>query len=293
VAAAQAVSGRNLLNGLLALVILGLVLLVVFEPGKSPPPAKVTLTNLNSSDIQRIQISRDDKDTVVLEKRHDRWWLQQPYDIAASEGKVDTALELAHAASLARYPAQTMDAAQTGLQQPTLRISLGDVALRFGTTEPLQGRRYVQVGDTVHLINDRYSFLLRGAAASFVDSALLPADAALREIQLPDFSLHEEDGHWRVSGKQAALSADRLQQFVDEWRHARAMRVSATTDTKAGQAIELRLGKGQAALRFLLTKQDDETLLTRPDLGLCYHFTDTEGQRLLTLPTPPAAAKAQ
>jgi len=281
-------SARNLLNLLLALVVVGLVLIVVFEPGKDTPVEKVTLTPLKAADIQRIEIQQN-SGAVVLEKHDGQWRLQELPDVAVSEGKIDTLLSLAGATSHARYAAASMDLEQTQLSRPELQITLADTRLIFGGTEPLNGRRYVQVGEYVHLIDDRYSYLLRGDAASFVDSAMLPAGAVLSEIRLPDFSLREQDGHWVLQGADVSLSADDLQRFADGWRHARALRVTKAQDVIAsGETIELQLRQRPEPLRFTLSQSDDEMILTREDIGLSFHFTLSTAEGLLKLPTPPA-----
>lgn len=285
-------SARNLLNLLLALAVVGLALLVAFEPGQAPPPAKISLTSLTAKEIQHIEIRHGASTPVVLEKQDGQWRLQGLGAVRVSASKLDTLLSLARASSHARYAAASVDRGQTGLDRPELQVSLNDTPLIFGATEPINGRRYVQVGDSVHLIDDRYSYLLRGDAASFVDSALLPADAALSAIRLPDFSLREEDGHWLLQAGAASPGADALQRFADDWRHARALRVSAATEKTAGaKTIEIQLRQQPQPLRFALSQADDETILTREDLGLSYHFTASTAESLLTLPAPPASEK--
>jgi hypothetical protein len=280
---------RNLLNLILALAVAGLVLIVVFEPGKEPPPAKVLLTAMKAADISHIEIQQD-TGVVVLENRDGQWRLPELPNVAVSEGKIDTLLSLVGATSHARYAAASMNLEQTGLNRPELQITVNGTRLSFGGTEPLNGRRYVQVGDSVHLIVDRYSYLLRGDAESFVDSALLPLDAALSEIRLPDFSLRSRDGHWILEGGEVSPGTDELQRFADSWRHARALRVSRVEGEFAGgKAIELQLRQQSEPLRFTLLQSGDETILTRADLGLRYHLSASTAESLLKLPTPPAS----
>lgn len=280
-------TARNLLNLLLAVVVIGLALLVVFEPGKAPPPAREVLTPLNAADIRRIEIAHGANTPVILEKQDEHWRLPALPGVTVNDAKIDTLLSLAAAVSHARYDVAAVDAEQSGLNRPELQITLGDTRLLFGGTEPLNGRRYVQVGERVHLIVDRYSYLVRGDIASFVDTGLLPAGSALSEIRLPGFSLREQDGHWVLHGGERAPGADELQRFVDGWRFARALRVSLLQgDTTGGEVIELQLGNQLTPLRFMLLQTDGETYLTRADLGLRYHFTASTIEGLLKLPMP-------
>ena len=280
---------RNLLN--LGLVVALLVLggFIGFSQQEPPPVEPERLTTLAKADITRIEIRPARHADALLERRGSEWWLVEPFTARADTARVDAAIGLARARSLARYAASEVDTQQAGLASPDLVLRINDVILELGGTEPLHGRRFVRLGDRVHLIVDRYSYLLQGGLASLVSPQLLPTGARLQAIELPGLHLLQRDGHWQlVDGK--ATSADALQELVDEWRHARALRVSRHDGDVDGETITLQLAVDVPPIRLILQQDEDETRFIRPDLGLIYHFTPAVAERLLALPPVEGAA---
>lgn len=278
-------NARNLLNLGLAVALLGLGGWIWFAQQAAPQADVVRLTPLASDDIRRIEIQPARRADAILERRGDDWWLVEPFEIRAAPTRVKAVMDLLQARSQAHYAAAVVDLEQAGLQSPDLRLRVDTLQLDFGDTEPLKGRRFVRVGDEVHLIVDRYSYLLQGGVASLVSPALLPSGALLREIRLPGRRLLQQDGRWRLAGG-ATTGTDSLQALVDEWQQAMALKVSrydAAPASDAADVIEL-LFSNNGPLRFRLVQNDDETLLIREDLGLTYHFTPSAAARLLQLP---------
>jgi hypothetical protein len=105
---------------------------------------------------------------------------------------------------------------------------------------------------------------------------------------LPELHLTQQDGHWAADGRSA--DADAIQSLLNEWRHARAMRVTELSKTheasKAGESIVITLGEAadKQVLQFSLVRSDSEIILQRPALGIEYHFPLEAGERLLSLP---------
>lgn len=276
-------NARNLLNlGLLvALLVLGAF--IGFSQQEPPPVEPERLTTLAEADITRIEIRPARHADAVLERRGSEWWLVEPFTARADTVRVDAAIGLVRARSLARYAASAVDAQQAGLASPDLVLRVNDVTLELGGTEALHGRRFVRLGDRVYLIVDRYSYLLQGGLASLVSPQLLPTGARLQEIELPGLHLLQHGGHWQLADGEAA-SADALQALVDEWRYARALRVSRSDGDEGGETITLRLAADASPIRFILQQDEDETRFIRPDPGLIYHFTPAVAKRLLALP---------
>ncbi len=279
-------NSRSLLNLGLLLAVLLLGGLIWLSQQKPPSAEPERLTALAGEDITRIEIRPARHADAVLERRGAEWWLVEPFAARADRARVDAVIGLARARSQARYSASEVDLRQAGLDRPDLRLRVNDITLELGGTEPLRGRRFVRVGDSVHLIVDRYSYLLQGGVAALVSPQLLPVGARLREIELPGLHLLQDDDQWRLAEGEAA-SADAVQALVDAWRHARALRVSRSDGEADGTAITLRLAGEAPPRRFVLQRGEDEVLLIRPDLRLSYHFTPEVAGHLLAL--PPAA----
>jgi hypothetical protein len=277
-------SNRPVLNLVLLLVLGGLILLVWFEPGKETSPLPDNLSNLHAEDIQRLRIHRSDGD-IAMQKHGARWRLTQPLSAAADQGRIDRLLDILSTSSHAQYPLAEVDAAQLGLSPAQYQLQLNDLLMEFGGTEALQQRRYVLINDTVHLITDRYQHYLQAKLVDFIDKQLLPADIEISGLRLPDLELRFVDQRWQIAGASSSASPDSLQMLLDEWRHARALRVSLDPLSDPAQNIFLELKNSGEVLHYLLHRSADEIIFTPQNGSINYHFPLDSGQRLLKLPS--------
>ncbi len=281
------VSAKTTLNIFLAIALAGLLALVVYEPGTTEAPAAEKLTTLMPETVQKISIVSTRHAPLLLEKKSGQWQMQAPLKMPANVGRIQLLLKVLQTKSIARYPMSRVDANQLQLDAPNLSLTFDNLLLRFGATDALGGSRYVQVGNTVHLITDRYSHLAKGKATDFVSSALLPPASVIDELVLPSLHLAQQGMHWLANEKPA--NADAIQSLLNEWRHARALRVSELAKTvmplKATESITVTLGKeaNKQTLHFSLLRNDSEIILQRQDLGIEYHFPVEAGERLLSL----------
>jgi hypothetical protein len=153
-------SRRSLLNLGLSLLVLGLLVWVWrLQPQPLPP-----LTPLQPQQIERIRISDDTGRDIRLEKRAGRWWLGQA---PANQERIEQLLGICTTPSLRRLPATERRLAEFGLAPPPLRLWLNDLELDFGTTDPINGWRYVLTGGQIHLIGDGFQHHLSAPVTAF------------------------------------------------------------------------------------------------------------------------------
>ncbi len=284
-------SSRTLLNLVLLGIVIALIAVAVYEPGKAPTPALPKLTALTPADITRIRIERYDDAHIKLEKQEGIWYLREPVVLPASEFLVNTILRISEADSHAQYPMSELDLAQTGLAEPKVILYLNGLRIEYGKTEPLNHRRYLRIGDTVHLVLDTTYPHLRSEATNLIDTALLPPGSELHALHLPEGKVSKQEGTWIVAPTQPELSADAMQQWLDEWRHARAIQVKAYSGDMLKPEISVYLEGDQAPLRFDITRGDDTLILGRSDLGVEYHMVESVGKKLIALPQPAGAER--
>ncbi len=294
---------RLLLNLSLAAVIIVLALLVIFEPGKAKAPELPKLTSLPADKIEHVTIERTGRDTLVFEKQAGGWRITQPLQLQANEFRVSGITHAAQATSHARFPQAGRDLKQYELDTPKIKLTLDGQLIEFGGVNPLDSRRYVRVGDTIHLIADEVFLRANGDAAGFVSTALLPEHAQeLTEIKLPQLTVQRDkdsSGKWITTPAVANLATDDINKFVDEWRHAQALQVSAYNGTPTGEHVTLNFSGTTPPLSFdVMSSKDNDLLLGRKDAGVMYQFTSEIRQRLFTLkpasdsaPTPQPTAK--
>lgn len=277
---------RTLLNVVLLLVVAGLALVAVYKPGKETPPPAPTLTALTPAQIDRLRIARTGEPAVVLEKVDGRWQMREPQAAAGNDYRIDSVLRLTEAKVLGRFDAG--DLAAYGLAEPEITVTLNDgPSIAFGSTTPVDQRRYVLKEGTVYLVADTAYYYLAGGWAGFVDPRPVPADATLTAIELPALKVTRGDTGWSAQPAPEGLTPDALNEFVDNWKHARAFEVQAWQGEAQGEPVLLRTAEGDP-IRLVLTAREPLELVN-VERGLAYHLASSQAETLLQLPKPPAA----
>ena len=155
-------SRRSLLNLGLSALVLGLILWVWWLQPQGLPP----LTLLQPQQVEHIRISDDTGRDIRLEKHAGHWWLEQA---PANEGRIEQLLGICSTPSLRRLQVPEQRLAEFGLAPPSLHLWLNDLELAFGTTDPINGWRYVLTGGQIHLIGDGFQHHLSASAAAFAE----------------------------------------------------------------------------------------------------------------------------
>lgn len=272
---------------LVNLVLLGIVALLAavafFEPALDAAPEAPTITALQPKDVATLRVVRSDGTAVGFARRDGLWWMVEPVEVPASDYRVQSVLNIAQSESLARYPAADTDLAALGLAPPEVRIIYnGSETISVGAQTAIDQRRYVQVGDQVHLIGGTSYYQLIGHYASFADSTLLPPGARINALQLPGLELVQQDGRWRATPEPADFSVDAVNQLLDHWRHTRALQVVKHEARPGREKVRVTLADGEP-VTFAVVAREPELVLARPALGLEYRLTTESAERLFKL----------
>ncbi|MFN2309784.1 MAG: DUF4340 domain-containing protein [Gammaproteobacteria bacterium] len=281
-------SARIWLNLLMLAAVLVLAAVTVYKPGIEPDTELPPLTTLAPDAVQRIEIQRGDS-TLALERRSGGWWIAGEPAVPADPLQVDMLLRLPGESPQRSYAAADLDLAQLKLVPGLSRVRFDDREFVFGDTDPLQGLRYVQVGDRVHLINDRYQGVLQGGHTQLASRRLLPDGAEITALELPGLSARkQDDGGWTVAPAPERLSADAAPRLAQAWNRASALWVRSYQPAEGGEPITLTLADG-SQIHLELRRAPGETVFARPDLGLQYQFPEASARPLLTLEMPAEA----
>ncbi|MFN5746467.1 MAG: DUF4340 domain-containing protein [Methylococcaceae bacterium] len=278
---------RLILNLALLAIIATLLALIYFEPGKTPPET----TRLAAVDVDAVtRITLQNSDTLVFEKTAGQWRLTAPFPAPVNQVRVHQLLEIATVASDARYPLQPADLAKFELEKPAATLTMGATVLQFGGTDPINLRRYVKVGDTLHLVSDDFYHHLTAAATDYVDKKLLPDEAIVTEIAIPGFKASRGvDGTWTeqppAGGKPVAA------ELAGYWSTARAIDVKRLQQAVEGEVIRIGL-KDAAPVEFVIVQRQPEWVLGRRDLGLSFEVPAETARQLLNQSPKQAPAAA-
>jgi Domain of unknown function (DUF4340) len=286
------VNSRTLTNLALLIFLLSLVAFIVVENTQTDTTKNSLLSELNVTDIHKLHIVKPGQPALRFIKTNNIWYMQSPFSVPANQSRISALLKITQAHSLAHYALAQVDLAQLHLNKNALTITLNEMTLRLGTTEPLSGSRYVLQGEQVHLIMDRYSHLISSASTGFVSPVLINPNASISALHFPELQLRLNDGRWQhATLPQTRMNnPDHIQQLLDEWHYARAQNIRVL-DKSLPISARVQVTTQQQVLYFNLINTADEIILQRNDLGLQYHFTLDTGRRLLSLPTTSSIEK--
>lgn len=274
---------RWFVNLVLLALVAGLALFAWLRPA-DPPDARPALTTIEPEAVTRIVVERTERDPVVLERGDGGWRMTAPVKARANRFAIDTLSRLAAAPVELSLPASELE--RYGLGRPVLVVRLDQSEIAFGRMHPLKDQHYVRHGDAIHLVSSRYYAQATAPYTTYIDARLLEEGRRPMAFRLPGFALAVKDGTWQRSPEKKGLSSDRINAFVEEWRHARALSVEKRTGKPARERVTITFegeGKKTETLTLGIVARAPELVLRRDDEGLEYHFPEETGRRLLDL----------
>lgn len=281
---------RLLLNLGLVVLAIALVLVVVYRPGIEPEavPQRI-ITTLAPDAVASITVTRDLRPPLTLTRKQDTWLVfTGDQEVPAAMFQVNTLLRLLITRAASSYPLASLDPAALGLDPPQATVTIDNIEIRFGGTEALENRRYIQLDDTVYLIDDQYQHLVNADWASFVSRKLISRDDAITRLELPGMSLSRDgDGHWQLQPEQADVSADSLQTLIDNWQRAQALYVRSYGGGVTRESVLIHTQNTSEPIELRVVSHVPDLVIARPDRGIQYHLTTGLEDSLFTLPKPP------
>lgn len=274
---------RWFVNLVLLALVAGLALFAWLRPADRRD-ARPPLTTIQPETVTRIVVERTERDPVVLERGEGGWRMSAPVKARANGFAIETLSRLASAPIELSLPAGELE--RYGLHRPALVVKLDQAQIAFGAMHPLKDQHYVHHGDAIHLVSSRYYAQATAPYTTYIDARLLEDGRRPTAFRLPGFALALRNGTWQRSPEEAGLSSDRINAFVEEWRHARALSVEKRSGKPARERVTLSFeGEGgkTETLTLGIVSRTPELVLRRDDEGLEYHFPEETGKRLLEL----------
>lgn len=134
-------------------------------PGKDL--ASMRLTERDPGSLRHIRIDRGNGNVLVFERTLTNWHMTIPHNQAADTDKLRAVARIAAAPSRRRFAVKDADPAELGFSPPPVRLQLDGELLEIGGTEPIRRRRYVRIGEWIHLIDDLFQHHLLAAPEAF------------------------------------------------------------------------------------------------------------------------------
>ncbi len=281
---------RLWLNLALLITIAILATFVYFKPGFKKPPPPVMLTNLQAVDITAIKIELANTPAVELARTSSGWQMLAPLKFRADQFLVKTILDDIHGDVSDSFTANSADLAQYGLDPPALRLWLNGIEFDFGGTEPIHNNRYVKSGDQIRLTGNLLFYRINHSPYWWASRRLLPDDAHIIGMQLPDATLTLKGTQWQLMPANPAITSDAIQTLVDNWQNAQAISTDKIGSGKAQGEVAIELAGDKTPLRFAILSDPNFLVLARPDLGLEYQLDSGQRSDLVELKTEKAPA---
>lgn len=148
------------------MILLGLVGLLAVWIWQAQPPGFQPLTSLDPRRVESITIS-DLSGREINLKKHQGVWLSDTS--LANADRVSQLLRICQTPSLERFDAPD-DLSPFGLVPAPIQLRLDGLLLNIGTTDPINGWRYVKIGEQIHLIADGFYHHLTAPPEAWLES---------------------------------------------------------------------------------------------------------------------------
>ena len=250
------------------------------------------LTALDPNAIRTIRLANPDSAEIVLQKTTSGWQMKAPVDIAADLVRIADLLSIAGRETRGSVDINAVQLADLGLEPARHTIALDDTVIAIGTLEPLKRSRYVMKAAAmpdrqVKLVDDFPVETFDGEFTDLVNKALLPYEAVMTRIDLPNLTLSRDTitNQWRPEPANDAASPDAIMRLVDAWHTVLAvatMPPMIDSDVHDKADVTISLDNGQR-LGFRIVDKAGAPFLQRLDLPISYQLASADRERLLTL----------
>jgi len=267
-------------NALLAAAVAALGLFVFLKP-RTDAPVEHALAAFKPEVARAIRLERPGATALVLEKRGEEWVLTAPVSARADPVRVQRLLAIAGATATSRLAAT--DLSRFELDRPAARLTIDSQSFDFGMVNPLSREQYVLTGGAVYTVAPGYDAALPRNPGDLIDKRLLRMSEVPVRVELGKFTVAREETRWVLRPPGGDLSQDDIQRWVDEWRHASALRVEAFAKGVPLGAVRMQFRDGTALSLGILAREPEVALL-RPDEKLVYYLFKGSAQRLFSPP---------
>lgn len=248
-------------------------------------PVEVTrLTSLQLDEINEIRIPKNNGNDILFNKSQSSngetfWEMLSPYKIKAHQFRINTLLSLTQTPVQKFYASSDINLMDYELDKPRARIIFNNTSISFGKSNPLSSQRYILSENKMTLLLDQLYPLVSAQASTFVDLNLLPDNATISSIKLPDLGINKtQQNTWGITPAKK-LTADEIQAFIENWMNAQAFSVHRYLQRKQLGVIKILTEQGN--IDFIISDDDPWLILARPDLNIEYHLDKTFKNKLL------------
>ncbi len=269
---------------LLALVVLGLTLAVIFGVTRHRKPAFPTLLAISPEAVRRFAYGRPHHPVVVFRKIGKQWWLIHPFRARAQNLELVSLIDELDEPIRHRYPVSRIPPARVGLAPPRLTLWVNHDRLAFGRTDPVGDRRYIEAGPWIDLVRDVLYYRLAGNFYTLLSTRLLPGGSHLTELKLPQVTFRRNaKGGWILTPPRSQVSSGMIARLIRHWTYASALSVGPPGRIKSLGRVSLRLAGVPEALSYVLASDSFGVALVGHNPPLRWVFPHLIARKMLHL----------
>lgn len=208
---------------ILLLIVIILLSKIIFFDKEDIESQKSSLSTIDPNNISKIEVQRKNLETLSFSKSNDKWKINSPIQIQANPIRIKSILNILTTKSYKKLNLNEIDIAQFDLRSPKIILMLDQNKFLFGTTNPIDQKRYVLFDETIHLIDDYLFAQLMVNVYFFAEKKLLPDNKKIKSIHFPDYKIYKNNGQW-VSTKKD-YDDKKIKNIIKIWENAVAFRV--------------------------------------------------------------------
>ncbi len=167
----KAITRRLILNGLLLLIVLGLVWFIIQSSNKTRAMDSLydhSMGNEIHSIVIHYQKTEAMDVEIKLKKIANQWRMINPTNRSIDERKIKHLTTLFSDPIDASYPIEGKDLSVFGLDKERVSITFNGVKIEFGSLNPISHKRYLRKGDRIYLVAETIYGLLIGGVDGFM-----------------------------------------------------------------------------------------------------------------------------
>ena len=259
---------RIWINIFLLVVIISLSTTIFFKKDKINDEF-IILSNIDPNNIEKIEIQRKALDTLSFNKKEGEWYIDLPFKFRANPNRIESILNLLTTKSYKKLKLDEVDIAQFDLRDPRVILTLNNYEFSFGTTNPIDQKRYILFGQEIYLTNDFLFPQLMVSFEFFLETKLLPDNINITSIKFPQYEIQKNDNKW-VSTK-TDHSEEKIKDLVSKWEKATSLSISKyeKKDSKGIVSVQTYSGK---KINFSIIETEPYLILAREDIGIQYNM---------------------
>ena len=290
---------RWILNLVMLALVAGLVAFLYLRPNAdTSSEIQHEVTTLKLADFNAIKVEFPTQAATTFEKVDGLWRMTAPYKVRADQLSVQRILSIIAAKTPNKFAATDME--KFGLTNPQLKLKLTGATSAeefiFGTFNTVTDEQYVAYKDSVYLLPASYAEAATVQPIEMIDKNPL-SQAEAKQINGFDYAHLEQwedialqidivDGNWKTNATKAKITQNELNEWLDySWKQTQAKQVELyKPDRKIiYPSFKIKLKDG-TKVHFDKIQESPDLLLSRPDEGLMYHFSNDVGFNMLNPP---------